>query len=472
MRKWAAIVDAQRRTWQEGSNPRASTLSRGTTQASDQQFNWMREQGLTENPYAEADDDDDDGDSGTLVNSIYPSGSTGSNGSLNGRSRTNTMDSQMSSRTMAPRQFPMGAQAPSLQVRTNSSMLQQMNGHQSPGHVEMDSYFSPTSESPVSTRSSGQMSMQSGMYPFPRQAVPVMPNGFEDNNRFTAPAMPRQPSRDGNMNGYQNRGAQRPGPTPSIHSAQNSRLRSVSSPDIQAATGPRRLPDPTQPGVPDMPAFPAHYAYQSSLQGRAGNGSPMSAAAHAQHVGLPLRPNTQSPGIQQQRERMPRSVPQQSLDYGGQYPPPMTRAITSIDRTGTPGSIDARMMDPPMQSHHHSHSRTKTPPSISQQYSQPPISPQQQPTQLKVKVAYQAGAFTTTLVVPISISYELLKDRIDAKLSRTSSVSLASGHVKLKYLDDGDYISIQNDEDVQEAFDAWRENIGNGGMAEVQLFVQ
>jgi cell division control protein 24 len=152
----------------------------------------------------------------------------------------------------------------------------------------------------------------------------------------------------------------------------------------------------------------------------------------------------------------------------------MTRAITNIDRTGTPGSIDARMMDPPMHSHQHSHSRTQTPPSIPQQYTQPPASPQQQqqPTQLKVKVAYQAGAFTTTLVVPISISYDLLKDRIDAKLSRTSSVSLASGHVKLKYLDEGDYISIQNDEDVQEAFDAWRESSGNGGMAEVQLFVQ
>ena len=463
--------------WAEGSNPRASTLSRSTTQASDQEFNWMRNQALGENPYAEPDDDDDDGDSNTLVNSIYPSGSTaaGSSGSLGNRSRTNTMDS-MTGR-MPPRQFPMGAQAP-LHVQTNYGQ-----GAQSPGHVAMDSYFSPTSESPVSTRSSGQLSMQSGMYPFPRQPVPNVPNGFEDSNRFTAPAMPRQGSRD--LNGYQNRGAQRPSLPPSMNSAQNARMRSASSPDIQNPVGPRRLPDPNQPGVPDMPAFPAHYAYQPGIVGRQGNGSPASMAHHAQqHVGLPLRPNTQSPGIQQQRERMggpPRSMPQVGLDYqGGQYAPPLNRAITNIDRIGTPGSIDARMMEPPTLQHaqSYSHSRTQTPPSIlhNAHHQHAPASPpqnQQTPTQLKVKVAYAAGAFTTTLVVPLSISYDLLKDRIDAKLSRTSSVSLGSGAVKLKYVDEGDYISIQNDEDVQEAFEIWREQSGMGpGMAEVQLFVQ
>lgn len=218
-----------------------------------------------------------------------------------------------------------------------------------------------------------------------------------------------------------------------------------------------------------MPAFPAHYAYQPGVVGRQGSPAQMA----GQHVGLPMRPNTQSPGIQQQRERMgtPRSMPQASLDYqGGQYgQPPMpqlSRQMTGGERIGTPGSLDARLMDGAPYGHH----RTQTPPSHMIQNQAPVSPPAAQPTQLKVKVAYAAGSFTTTLVVPVSISYQSLKDRIDAKLSRTSSVSLASGIVKLKYVDEGDYISIMSDEDVQEAFDIWRE--GGTGMAEVQLFVQ
>ncbi|KIW02425.1 uncharacterized protein PV09_06241 [Verruconis gallopava] len=467
MRKWASIVDTQRLMWAESQmTPRSSTLSRSTTQVSDREFNWIREQNL-ENPYAEQDDDDDDADATTLVNSVYGSGSVagGSSSSLGTRSRTNTLDSAMG--RVPPRQFPMGNQTPALQVRTNPAMLQNMTTH-SPGPDVMESYFSPTSESPVSTRSSGQLSMHSGMYPFPRQPVPAMPNGYEDsNNRFTAPAMPRQASRDGSLNGYQARGAQRPSLPPSMNSAQNARMRSASSPDIQNPIGVRRLPDPSQPGVPDMPAFPAHYAYQPGI-GRQNSGSPASMAS--MHQGLPMRPNTQSPSVQQQRERMAtsqRSGGSQDYPYVANaqqpVPPHLTRGMSQVDRIGTPGSIDARMMERQQQ-------RTHTPPMPVQGL---PATPHPQPTQLKVKVAYAAGSFTTTLVVPITISYQTLKDRIDAKLSRTSNVSLASGQVKLKYLDDGDYISIQNDEDVQVAFEIWREQIGSGQpMAEVQLFVQ
>jgi cell division control protein 24 len=41
--------------------------------------------------------------------------------------------------------------------------------------------------------------------------------------------------------------------------------------------------------------------------------------------------------------------------------------------------------------------------------------------------------------------------------------------VKLKYLDDDDFVSIQSDEDVQTAFETWREQSG-GGMGEVELW--
>ena len=84
----------------------------------------------------------------------------------------------------------------------------------------------------------------------------------------------------------------------------------------------------------------------------------------------------------------------------------------------------------------------------------------------------------------MNISYQSLKDRIDAKLQRSTNLSLTerSGGVrenvvKLKYVDEGDLISIQSDEDVQTAFEAWQEQNGvfggeDGGMGEIELFCQ
>ena len=82
-----------------------------------------------------------------------------------------------------------------------------------------------------------------------------------------------------------------------------------------------------------------------------------------------------------------------------------------------------------------------------------------------------------TLVVSTTISYQSLKDRIDAKLQRSTSVTLAAGQVKLKYLDDGDYISIEEDEDVQIAFETWKEqqrdvNPGGQQLGEIELYCQ
>ena len=50
---------------------------------------------------------------------------------------------------------------------------------------------------------------------------------------------------------------------------------------------------------------------------------------------------------------------------------------------------------------------------------------------------------------------------------------------KIKYLDEDDYVTIQTDEDVLEAFETWREQRGGdlggdgmGGMGEIELFCQ
>jgi len=100
------------------------------------------------------------------------------------------------------------------------------------------------------------------------------------------------------------------------------------------------------------------------------------------------------------------------------------------------------------------------------------------PTQLKVKVHCPSASQTLTLVVPLNISCQSLKDRIDAKLQRSTNMSLSDRgpkeQVKLKYLDEEDYVSIQSDEDVQTAFETWREQRGEGigGMGEIELFCQ
>jgi cell division control protein 24 len=92
----------------------------------------------------------------------------------------------------------------------------------------------------------------------------------------------------------------------------------------------------------------------------------------------------------------------------------------------------------------------------------------------------------------LNISYQTLKDRIDAKLQRSTNLTLGTANggpgapstnkdnvVKLKYLDEDDYVTIQTDEDVQEAFETWREQRGGdlggdgmGGMGEIELFCQ
>ena len=83
-----------------------------------------------------------------------------------------------------------------------------------------------------------------------------------------------------------------------------------------------------------------------------------------------------------------------------------------------------------------------------------------------------AAGSSMVLVVPINITFQSLRDRIDAKLQRSSNISLAAH--KLKYKDDDDFVSMLSDEDVQVAFDTWRETRAAGGtsMGEVELWVQ
>ena len=413
----------------------------------------MRDQVQLENPYRE---DDDDGDENDDLDTAVP-GYLGlqDNYTVGQRSRSATGESgplmgDLDSRVPPPR-FPMGyTSQPSLTLRT-----QQLQG--AAGTPQADSYFSPAAESPISSRTS---SSSAGMFPFPRQQPPL--NGWhgEDHNaRFTAPAMARQMSRDGSMGpgvypGGRSNAMQRPSLPPNAGSQHNvvlsqNRLRSASSPDIHNPPGPGRRPNGQHPPVPELPPFPTHYAYTPGIVNRSQNNSPNS---------LPQRAATQSPNYQRERLVQQRN----GLEHNGvEYPGGPARhdpRHVPMPRTTTPGSSFDRTMSPPLPS------QTHRPEDI-------PI-----PSQLKVKVHCPSAGSTMTLVVSTNISFQSLKDRIDAKLQRSTSVSLSAGQVKLKYIDEDDYVSIQSDEDVQTAFETWKEQqrdqIMAGQLGEIELYCQ
>lgn len=169
-----------------------------------------------------------------------------------------------------------------------------------------------------------------------------------------------------------------------------------------------------------------------------------------------------SPRLQRERSHTPSySGPGYAMD------PALQRIPSAAGRNITPVPYGSREfpVSPPLQS------------ATSIVSADSSLSPMSQPTQLKVKVHVPAVSQTLTLVVPVTISYQTLKDRIDAKLQRSSSLTLSdrggANQVKLKYLDEEDYINISSDEDVQNAFETWREQKSAGGsnsMGEVELF--
>ncbi|KAI0156369.1 Rho guanyl nucleotide exchange factor [Xylariaceae sp. FL1272] len=449
MKKWATGLDVQRK-----SNIQTATTSPAQTTA---QFTWMRTASGLENPYKNEEDDDEDEDASLtqVPSNISYTNSTGgvmvrsSTSSTALRARSVTSDSNQSLAGLArapPPQFPLPAPPRELSVQTG--------GGQSPGPRAGDSYFSPTVESPASSRTStASMLNQNGQYPFPRTATPQ--GGWEDiNNRYTAPAMPRAPSRDGPspINSRNPRGPSMPVMASQQSLAQQQRSRSYSTPDINGQPNGRRTNSNTP--VPAVPGIPPHLhpAHDASIP-RSQTGSP--------RQDLPIRANTQSPGVQ--RERMN----QFNGQYGGalnQFPaqPIHARQATPSGQTSIPMplNIDGRQaaVSPALGS--------ATPGGMLS--NDLPI-----PTQLKVKVNCDTGTYVT-LVVPFNITYQSLIDRIDVKLTRFTNSSIGKGNLRLRYRDeDGDLVTIESDDDIQIAFLEWREGVRNmytNGVGEIELF--
>ena len=364
------------------------------------------------------------------------------------RSRSTTSDGIIHSSRGPPNRFPIrAANTPPLQLRTQL--------HSSQGDRIGDSYFSPSMDSPASSRASSSP----GVFANSRNMLPNGWNAEEHHSRHTAPAMGRMVPRE--INGSStysstsrtaSRGPSLPPPS-SVQSAfMISRMRSASSPDIHNPHLQPRRAHNQQPAVPELPPFPTHIAYASGLS-RSQTSSPSSGM---------LGTGRTTPHMSSlSREILSPRHPRENSGYGQEIYDYQETRLSHHSRTPTVGSIDIREPQ-------------KLTPRAATSAAQ--VAELQIPSQLKVKVHCPSAGSTMTLVVSTNISFQSLKDRIDAKLQRSTNLSLSAGNVDLKYIDEDDFVSIQSDEDVQTAFETWREQqrnfVSTGQMFEIELYVQ
>src|SRR5699024_7237169 len=181
MRNWYKDIDTQRALLAE----QRSTRSTGTSET---EFMYMKNMANMPNPYQQEYDAEEHATKEAGFFSEFPMSRNASSTSLRTRSATGGSGGSGHLSAGRPPRFPIPE---SMSVHT-----QFVNGGLSPAERNMGSYFSPT-ETP-STRSSSQ----STNYSYSRQGTPTN-NWHEEPNRYTAPALSRQQTRDGsNSNPY------------------------------------------------------------------------------------------------------------------------------------------------------------------------------------------------------------------------------------------------------------------------------
>lgn len=243
--------------------------------------------------------------------------------------------------------------------------------------------------------------------------------------------------------------------------ATQNRLRSASSPDIHNnpnLPGVRRYANgQVQPVIDNVPVppIPAHMAQMMIPVNRSESNSPIDKAN-----GLPLRSATQSPGLQRERWLQHSNISHQSLQSNSDQYQPQGLAYTQHTPPPAPRGHPRQYPSsatvnpaPNLTGERY----TPTGPSTSATSSNDLPTP----NQLKVKLTLvDFDAKHLTLVVPSTITYRTLIDRIDAKLKRTSDVSIAAGTARLRYQDvDKDYLRLDCDEDVQGWILDWKEKL-------------
>ncbi|KAF6221523.1 hypothetical protein HO133_002379 [Letharia lupina] len=426
MIKWRDTVQAQKKSLCDQAR------NSGQTGTSATEFNYMKDQVLSKNPYQE----DEDMEEEEIISQIV--GPTQSSFTVSRNPSSNSLRSIAGPTRMAPPKFPLaehgnGMYAPPLSLNTNVPP----GTAASPGEFPGNSYFSPTNDSPTSTRSTSQQSFSQ----FTRQQTVAGHWPHEENKHRTAPAMGRAPSREGPAppNSYVVNGRTVTRPSLPVMAAsqnpQQSRLRSASTPDIHNlnAPGARRQGAshlPTQAENVPMPPIPSHM-----VQGRAPlNRSQTSSPVESQ---LPIRSATQSPSVHRDRAHR-------------QYQEPI-----GYDRQGQrlQQSFESETRD-----YHHGH-YAEEPTQLTPQNTETSSSANSimdYPNQLKVRVRFDPEPSHVTIVVPTFIKHRSLTDRIDSKMAKVTAASIAKKTARLRYEDsDGDMVRIETDEDVHLAIEDW-----------------
>lgn len=400
-KRWLTQIDIQRSACQD-------QLRRITGESlSDSEFAYMRDQGVLENPYRNEDFEDGPDQSN------FAASRNASSTSL--RTRSTTSESAVQSPQAFGRssqsKYPPGPFGAPLTLRTNHLP----NAVASPSERNGSSYFSPTIDSPMSTRTSSS----SGMFGFPRQMTPL--NGWhgEDSNRYTAPAYMRPVAEDGVHDPYE--------------------------------------PDPRNGRVLPSPALPPHPASLNQTRNRSASSPVIDLANRRAGVTPPPIPNAPS---QLSRNAAIMHHNPNNLPHHGHGASSMSSQTSQHMHSTQHGYENMR-----------SESATMSPPLDLKKV---PTSELSSPTQLRVKVKIPSEGSSFVLVVAYNISCQALKDRIDSKLQRQCKQSLASAALVLKYVYDGEFVSLQTDEDVQTAFETWKDDINQplvqGQYGEVQLF--
>ncbi|KAK6330163.1 hypothetical protein TWF730_004660 [Orbilia blumenaviensis] len=251
-----------------------------------------------------------------------------------------------------------------------------------------------------------QSRQTSGQYPFPKQG------GHENGT-----AMARSTSREGS--GQRIQRPSLPGIAQPQSTTQQNRMRSASSPNIHPLPASSPLGRANALGTPPLPNT-AGYPAPSRMISQ----SP-SLYSHVQHLNT-LPENPRSSGMAH--------ISTMHQDY--------------IPRNGTPPMEALRVGD------------TTSLPTMRQM----PV------PSLKVKVSYITDMFV--IIVPQNIGYTQLMDRIERKVRLCGGATYSSNNpLRVRYQDeDGDYITVNSDEDVQMAIES-RFHGGEESMNAVTLFV-
>lgn len=433
LQKWHTLIETQRSSCLMEQKQRAT---------SDTGFQSLMGAKL-ENPYANQEEDDDMPRGSQWSDSTY----VGSHSSFNmSRNASSTSLRSRSATGGSGERNPHLSQGHPRMPSNGGLSLNTAVGGATSGDYGNSSYFSPIDRDTPPQSASTRSSSQSAFAGYHRNHPSI--NGYprmEDREyRNTAPALARNtPSGNPYMQqrGPNGRPSLPPGPQ---SSSMQARMRSASSPDIHphVQNGRKYMSGENVPTVPPIP----NYAKQMAPPNRSQNNSPNGI------IGGPMPVRSQTP--QQQGYSMPPG-PRPGMN-------------------GTNYTYDASYgADPRKQQGHVSQMSNGRP--LSPIPSEPRLGPADayMPSQLKAKVCYEENY--VSMIIPSNIHYRSLTDRIDAKLSRFTNDSIASGSVKLQYRDeDGDFILIDSDEGVSEALLDWKEaNAASMGQnAELLLFAQ